>query len=147
MAGLTARPYSGCQQLQCVFFVDKAAFPKICWQSCLSITSNAYAQLLVKHLKYLRQQSRFSRNKNICTFTLGAIFVKSKHIQRLCESFFTFCQNFYRFCPDFMGFCPDFHQIEKFLACDCTPCNPPPTPVPAINPTSSGWIFFTSAQE
>jgi len=45
--------------------------------------------------------------KNVCTLLLGAIFVKSKHIQRFCEGIHTFCPNFHRFFPD-------FHQIKSF---------------------------------
>jgi len=32
---------------------------------------------------------------------LGAIFVKSKHIQQFCVGFHTYCSNFHRFFPDF----------------------------------------------
>jgi len=52
--------------------------------------------------------------KNVYTFILGAIFVKSQHMQRFSERFHTFCPNFHRFCPDFKWFCPDFLQIKTF---------------------------------
>jgi len=38
---------------------------------------------------------------------LGAIFVKSKHVQQFSEDSHIFCTNFLRFCPD-------FHQIKTF---------------------------------
>jgi len=51
------------------------------------------------------------KQKNVCTLILSTIFVKLKHIQRLCERFHKFIQNFSRFCPDFKWFRPNFHQI------------------------------------
>jgi len=48
--------------------------------------------------------------KNVCTLILGAIFVKSKHIQRFWRGFQTFCPNFYRFSPN-----------QKIWGCSCTP--------------------------
>jgi len=50
---------------------------------------------------------------------LGAIFVKSMHIQQFCEGIHTFCPNFHRFCPD-------FHQSKSFRGALAPP---PPTPV------------------
>jgi len=44
--------------------------------------------------------------KNIDNF-LGAIFVKSKHVQQFCEGLHIFCTKFLRFCPD-------FHQLKTF---------------------------------
>ena len=54
------------------------------------------------------------KKENVCTFNLGDIFVKPKHMQQFCEDFHTFCPNFYIFCPYFKGFCPDFHHIKSF---------------------------------
>jgi len=51
--------------------------------------------------------------KNVCTFILGAIFIKSKHIHWFCKPFHTFCPNLHRFCPDFKWFL-DFYQIRRF---------------------------------
>ena len=45
--------------------------------------------------------------KKIIIIVLGAIFVKSKHVQQFCEGLHIFCTNFLRFCPD-------FHQIKTF---------------------------------
>ena len=47
------------------------------------------------------------KEKKVCTLILGAIFVKSKHIQRFCERFYKFCQKFHRCFPD-------FRQIKNF---------------------------------
>ena len=58
--------------------------------------------------------SKKKKKKNVCTLILGAIFVRSKHIQRFAKRFRKFCQNFHRFCPDFQRFYPDFHQIKSF---------------------------------
>jgi len=60
---------------------------------------------------------------------LGAIFIKSKHIQWFCQRFHTFRPNFHRFCPDFKSFCPDFHKIKNFGGEVATPALPPSTPV------------------
>jgi len=60
--------------------------------------------------------------KMSCTLILGAISVKSKHIQR-------FCERFHKFCPNFHRFCPDFHQIKRFGGAVAAPALPPPTPV------------------
>jgi len=54
-----------------------------------------------------KQKHDLQKKKNVCTLSLGVIFVKSKHIHRFCERFHKFCQNFHRFCPD-------FHLIKNF---------------------------------
>ena len=41
------------------------------------------------------------KQKKFCTLILGALFVKSKHIQRICEGFHTFCPSFHRFDRNF----------------------------------------------
>jgi len=68
-------------------------------------------------------------SKNIGTLILDAIFMKSKHIQRFCETFHKFCSNFHRFSPDFKWFFPDFHQIKSFGGAVAPPALPPSTPV------------------
>jgi len=53
---------------------------------------------------------------------LGAIFVKSKHVQQFCEGLHIFCTNFLRF---FLY----FHQIKTFGGAVAPPAPPPPTSV------------------
>ena len=65
-----------------------------------------------------------SKKRNVCTLISGAIFAKSKHIERFCEGRHTFCPNLHRFCPDFKGFFPDFHQNQNFLGWASTPFTP-----------------------
>jgi len=77
--------------------------------------------------------------KKVCTLILGAISVRSKHIQRFCEHFHTFCQNFHRFCPDFKLFCPDFHQTKRFGGADAP--HAPPLPTPVMHVLAWDWLF------
>ena len=81
-------------------------------------------------LKRTKEKHDLKKWKNVCTLTLGAIFVKSKHIQQFCESFHTFCPNCHRFCTDFKGFWRDFYQIKSYGGVLAPPAPPPPTPVP-----------------
>jgi len=48
-----------------------------------------------------RTKEKHDLQKNVCTLTLGAILVKSRHIQQFCEGFHTFCPNFNRHCRIF----------------------------------------------
>jgi len=79
-----------------------------------STSSTIFAQISPNlHDKELKKYD--PKKRNVCTLISGAIFVKSKHIKRFCEGFYTFWPNFHRFCANFKGFFPDFHQIKIFV--------------------------------
>ena len=69
--------------------------------------------------------------KNVCTLILGAIFVKSKHIQQVWESVHIFFLNFPRLCPDFKEFFQDFHKNKSYGGAPAT--SSPPTPLLAFS--------------
>ena len=102
-----------------------------CWVHFLKLRH--FKQHFCPNFLHARKNYKNKHNlqrKNVCTFILDAIFVKSKHIQQFCDGFQTFCPNCHRFFPDFKGFWPDFYQIKSYWVVLAPPAPPPPTPVP-----------------
>ena len=54
-----------------------------------------------------QKNKKHGLKKKARTLILGAIFIKSKHIQRSCKPLRKFCPTFHRFCLDFKWFAPD----------------------------------------